>query len=77
MLISSYIKLKSLDKLSKKPEILTIGGFSAITRDGRKYSFDWCNSIIWCDLDEEGHLIVEFELSNFDEEYFNDIYTNN
>lgn len=66
------VVLRSLEPVKEKPAIYSIGGFTAISEDGREYHFDWCESYTSCEHDEGGRLIFESDLRNFDDEYFKD-----
>lgn len=64
--IKAEIILRSINPMVEKPAIFSIGGFSAISKDGKHYSFDWNESATGCVNDEQGRMIFEADLKDFE-----------
>lgn len=72
MILRGYLEFRSIEVVTvEKPKIYTVGGFSAISADGRPYIFDWEESSSGARI-EDGKLFMDSELKCFDEEYFKD-----
>lgn len=55
-------------KADKKPENLSVGGFSAISKDGRKYDFDFLFFTGDCSKIEDGY-IISVDLYHLDKDF--------
>lgn len=69
MKIDAIIKFKSREKVFNKPVIFYLGGFASEARDGRYLVFDWTMRNSEMKVDENGYLIVETYLKDFDKEF--------
>lgn len=64
-----YIKYVTRKPLGKKPAIFSTGGYSGKTKDGKEIIFDWLDSYGRATVREDGHVEIEVDLCNFDEEF--------
>lgn len=69
MILNGYLELRSVGKVEKEPAVYSIGGFVAISADGREYQFTWreTSDAAWF---KDGKLNMDSEVSCFFESYF-------
>lgn len=70
MNISADIVLRSIEPLQEEPAIFTVGGYSAVTKDGKPFNFDWDEYYSNHSHDEQGRMIFEATLRGFNDEDF-------
>lgn len=70
--MKAYIVLKSLQPMSEKPAIFSVGGYSATSADGREFSFDFEEASNAFTIDEEGKGVFTSTCSNRDIEVYID-----
>lgn len=68
--LKAEIILRSIEPLSEKPAIFSIGGFSAISKDGRSFGFDWNESATGCTHDDQGRMLFTADLKDFETECY-------
>lgn len=69
MKIDAIIKFKSRAKVINKPITFYLGGFASEEKGGRYLTFDWTMKTSDTKVDEDGYLIVEMFLRDFDKEF--------
>lgn len=74
--IEANVKMRSIAPFAGKPEVFTIGGFSAITADGRDFIFDWENFTADVSHDDDGRAVLDVTLYDFDKEFIKDSQMN-
>jgi hypothetical protein len=62
--------MQSLTPFENDPAIYSVGGFTAISKDGREYCFDWNEGESWVSHDDQERLVIETQ-SKF---FANDLY---
>lgn len=67
--MEANIILKSVNPRDAKPAIFTIGGYGAISKDGKQYDFDWNEMRANCSF-KDGFLIVDCDLNDFDDDSY-------
>lgn len=68
--VVGIIRLVSTEPLTIKPDFANIGGFNVTTPDGVEVIFDWEQSEGNSFTTDDSHIGIEWELSNFDSEFF-------
>jgi prepilin-type processing-associated H-X9-DG protein len=66
--MNGVVVMRSVESFDVKPAICSVGGFSALSEDGRSYSFDWDShqgNITFAD----GHFLVTWELGDVSEDF--------
>lgn len=71
MKLRGYLKFRSIEKVTEKPMIYSVGGFAATSQDGRYYCFDWEASESEARIEKE-RLYMYSEMRCFDDEFFNE-----
>lgn len=69
---TALLKVKVKDKGVDTPDFYTAGGHTIKTAYGQSIMFDWYQTRVTSHRDKDGYLIVEFFLSDFDVEHFED-----
>lgn len=69
-LAEAHIKLISKKQVHKKFDYATVGGFTVKTDDGKDISFDWSRFDGNHTETVNGHIGIEWTLSDFDREHF-------
>lgn len=69
---AATIKYRSREKLTKKPEIFTTGGYASINDEGEEIFFDWNDMRAVCEKTPDGHIEIEATLTSFDPDIFGD-----
>jgi hypothetical protein len=67
----AVVVMRSVAPLDIKPEVYSIGGYTAVTPDGREYSFDWDTHEGYIEF-EEGHMRVKSFLTNWSDDFSHD-----
>jgi hypothetical protein len=58
-------------------QIFSIGGYSATSKDKRKFAFDWYEMSAGTENDENGHLVINCELKDFEIEDYKEMNLEN
>lgn len=66
----AVVILKSKESLPRQPEIFSVGGFTAVTKDGREFCFDFKGSGTWVNCDNAGIYVFSTTLKGRDIEVF-------
>lgn len=66
----AYVKLRSVLPQTK-PDFASIGGFT-VRVNGKDIIFDWLETGGGAHVQEDGHVVMEWSLRYFDEEFFKD-----
>lgn len=66
------IRYRSREKITKKPEIFTTGGYSALHETGEEIFFDWNDMRAVCEETSDGYIEIEATLTSFDPDVFGD-----
>ena len=74
--IEANVKMRSIAPFAGKPEVFTIGGFYATTADGRDFIFDWENYTADISYDDDGRIVFDVWLYDFDEIFIKDSQEN-
>lgn len=69
---TALLKVRINDKGVGQPDFYSAGGHEVKTEFGQDVMFDWLETRVTTHRDKNGHLIVEYYLSDFDEDHFND-----
>lgn len=70
--MKAYVTMVSKLPVQSKPKIFSIGGFAAISKDGRPYVFNFKGLIVSVEFDVSGRLIFDIELNVLDEKFITD-----
>jgi hypothetical protein len=74
--IRAEISLKSVKPMSKKPTIFSVGGFTATSKDGREFRFDWEEQYGGCEI-VDGFGTFDVQLRAFDDNCYAEDNKNN
>lgn len=66
------IRYRTREKIDRKPEIFTTGGYTGVDKDGKEIIFDWCDMYAFVEELDDGRMEIEVTLKNFDIEFLRD-----
>lgn len=69
---TALLKVKINERGVDVPDFYAAGGHKLKTKYGEEIRFDWYQSRVTSHRDKDGYLIVEYFLSDFDVDYFQD-----
>lgn len=68
---TALLKVRINDKGVGQPDFYSAGAHSVKTKYGQEVAFDWYETAVNTHRDKNGYLIVEFYLTDFDQQFFN------
>lgn len=70
--IRAELVLKSVFEMKHKPDIFSVGGFTAKTKDGREFHFDWDEQYTGA-VCEDGHMVFATQLRCFNDDVYEEM----